>query len=39
VAVAEDRASATYERGVLEVTLPKQGDAPSRRHRIEVQSG
>lgn len=35
--VAEDRAQATYEHGVLKLTLPKSDHAKSRSRRIEVR--
>lgn len=37
--VAEDRARASYENGVLKVTLPKSDRAKSRTRRIEVRGG
>lgn len=37
--VAEDRAQASYENGVLKITLPKSDRAKSRTRRIEVRGG
>ncbi|WP_336336523.1 Hsp20/alpha crystallin family protein [Haloarcula brevis] len=35
--VVEDDISASYHNGVLEVTLPRAGDAPDDSHRIDIE--